>query len=222
VLSALDELTLRDSTLVVLTADHGESLGEHDYIGHGRRLFESIIRIPLIVRLPGEVPAGLVVPAPVSILDTGPTILDPTVEKLPRYKRPPVLHAGHSFVAAFRNGGWLPGRTQYYVTFAGKKGFAPGWLSWLWVREEELPLRLGRLRGAGKTVWSPGGDSLEIYDVASDPRELGPVRLDPGGSEYEKETASLRRWFSATKYQEGEDSLTSRDLEVLRSLGYVQ
>lgn len=221
-LSALDELKLRESTLVVLTADHGESLGEHDYVGHGRHLFENIIRIPLVVRLPGAVPAGRVISSPVSILDIGPTILDLTVEKLPRYKRPPVLHSGHSFVAAFRDGGRLPERTQYYVTFAGKKGFAPSWLSWLWVHDGELPLRFGRLKGDDKTVWSPGDDSLEIYDVSADRYETRPIQLDPGNSEYGKETASLRWWFSATEFREGEDSLTSRDLEVLKSLGYLQ
>ena len=54
-LARLDELGLKESTLVVLTSDHGESLGEHGYVGHGRQLSEGIVHIPLIMRYPRKV-----------------------------------------------------------------------------------------------------------------------------------------------------------------------
>jgi len=56
-LSFLDARGLSERTLVVLTADHGESLGEHGEATHGLFLYESTLRIPLILRYPGA-PAG--------------------------------------------------------------------------------------------------------------------------------------------------------------------
>ena len=54
VLDALDASAVRDRTLVVLTSDHGESLGEHDYyFDHGENLFDPSMRIPLLVAGPG-------------------------------------------------------------------------------------------------------------------------------------------------------------------------
>jgi arylsulfatase A-like enzyme len=74
-LDALDQQGLRHSTLVVLTADHGESLGEHGYVGHGRRLHEGILQVPLIMRYP-KILEHKVIQEPVSLLDVTPTILD--------------------------------------------------------------------------------------------------------------------------------------------------
>jgi arylsulfatase A-like enzyme len=65
------------STAVVLTSDHGESLGEHDYFfDHGDDLFNPSLRIPLILSFPGFLPAGERVSGAVSTLDVFPTILD--------------------------------------------------------------------------------------------------------------------------------------------------
>ena len=75
-LDRIDRLGLRDSTVVVLTSDHGESLGEHGYVGHGSRLDEGILRVPLIVRYPKKIAQGTVIREPVSLLDVAPTVLD--------------------------------------------------------------------------------------------------------------------------------------------------
>ena len=65
-----------DRTLVVLTSDHGESLGEHDYyFDHGENLFHPSLRVPLIVRAPGA-PAGRRSAVFASTLDLVPTVLD--------------------------------------------------------------------------------------------------------------------------------------------------
>jgi arylsulfatase A-like enzyme len=77
VLDALEESPHRNSTLVVLTSDHGESLGEHDYFfDHGHDLFDSSLRIPLILSFPGILPQGEIVQAAVSTLDIFPSVLD--------------------------------------------------------------------------------------------------------------------------------------------------
>ena len=58
VLDALDRSPAAGRTLVVITSDHGESLGEHDYyFDHGQDVFDPCLRIPLLVALPGAPPA---------------------------------------------------------------------------------------------------------------------------------------------------------------------
>jgi Flp pilus assembly protein TadD/arylsulfatase A-like enzyme len=106
-LSFLDEKGLTGRTLVVLTADHGESLGEHGELTHGLFLYESTLRIPLVFRYPGA-PAGKRVPAPMHITGVAPRILEilrlpPLPGGTPKDERPfyaetfvPRLHYGWS------------------------------------------------------------------------------------------------------------------------------
>jgi arylsulfatase A-like enzyme len=42
-----------DRTMVIVTSDHGEAFGDHDHVGHGKLLYQELIRVPLIVRIPG-------------------------------------------------------------------------------------------------------------------------------------------------------------------------
>ena len=65
---------LERDTLVVLTADHGEELLEHGWIGHTRTLYDELLHVPLVVSLPGRI-APRAVEDPVSLLDVAPTIL---------------------------------------------------------------------------------------------------------------------------------------------------
>jgi hypothetical protein len=72
--SLLSELATRERTpLIALTSDHGESLGEHGYTGHGTSLYEEQLHIPLMLSGPG-VKQG-VVDRPVSMVDLAPTLL---------------------------------------------------------------------------------------------------------------------------------------------------
>jgi choline-sulfatase len=75
---ALVARDLLDDTMVIVTADHGEELFEHGSVGHGGdRLWESIVRIPLIVHQPGQVDARRIT-APVGLVDVVPTVLEAT------------------------------------------------------------------------------------------------------------------------------------------------
>jgi arylsulfatase A-like enzyme len=75
VLTALDDLGLTDHTLVIVHADHGQSLLEHSYFGHGRFLYDPVQRIPMLMRLPGVIPAGSRVSRMVRNIDIFPTVL---------------------------------------------------------------------------------------------------------------------------------------------------
>ncbi|WP_165226528.1 sulfatase [Aquisphaera insulae] len=74
-----DELAWRgelDDTVIILTADHGEAIGEHGLTGHGRSLYDSEVRVPLLLFLPHRAHGGEVVSRPVSLRDIPATILD--------------------------------------------------------------------------------------------------------------------------------------------------
>jgi arylsulfatase A-like enzyme len=77
----LDELEQRgalENTLVIVTADHGESFGEHQIFGHARSLYRPELHVPLVIVGPpgGRVPSGQVVDQPVSLRDVAATVVD--------------------------------------------------------------------------------------------------------------------------------------------------
>ena len=74
-LAKLDELHLSDHTLVIFTADHGEQLGDHGMLSKFV-FYEGSVHIPLLMRLPGVIPPGTVVKAPVTQMDLFSTLLD--------------------------------------------------------------------------------------------------------------------------------------------------
>lgn len=71
----LDRRGLGADTLIVITSDHGEAIGEHDTFSHGQTVHDEVMRVPLIVRQPGRVPAGMRVRTPVSTAEIVPTLL---------------------------------------------------------------------------------------------------------------------------------------------------
>ncbi len=75
-LTGLEERGLRENTLIVFLSDHGEEFFEHEGFGHGHALYGEVIRVPLILRLPGVMPEGLRVRSQVRLIDVMPTILE--------------------------------------------------------------------------------------------------------------------------------------------------
>jgi arylsulfatase A-like enzyme/Flp pilus assembly protein TadD len=75
-LDNLAQLGLHNRLLVAVVADHGESLGEHGEETHSIFIYESAIRVPMILWRPGLLPAGRLVSEPVRTIDLAPTILD--------------------------------------------------------------------------------------------------------------------------------------------------
>lgn len=76
----LREAQQLDNTLIMLTADHGEELLDHGFVGHAStalqaKLYEELIHIPLIVSMPGQIEGGSIVTNPVSQVDIAPTVL---------------------------------------------------------------------------------------------------------------------------------------------------
>jgi arylsulfatase A-like enzyme len=76
VFNRLEELALLDESVIVLGADHGEELDEHGCWFDHHGLYETNVRVPLLVRLPGAAEAGRVARAPANLMDVAPTLLE--------------------------------------------------------------------------------------------------------------------------------------------------
>ncbi len=220
-LAQLERHGLADNTLVVLVSDHGEGLGEHGFVGHGRWLYESTVRVPWIMRLPGTIPPGTVVTNNVSTMDLAPTLLDIAVPEFRSEGQITFSFAGQSQVAAITTQAKAEPRSIHFVSFDGKKGFAPSWLSWIWKPNVGLPYRMGKLDGLVKMIWTPVDSVFEMFDLASDPFETGPQTLAEHDQRYQFEEAAFERWFESTDLAESEARLGKRDIEILESLGYI-
>ena len=139
-----------DDTLVVMTADHGEGLGEHQELTHSYLLYESTLHVPLVMRGPG-VAAGRRVAGRVRLVDVAPTVLDALDIPIPadmqgRSLEPMLSGAPPPAVA----------RTHYAETLSPR-------LSQNW----------GELRALFDGPWKyVHGPKPELFDLSSDPREL--------------------------------------------------
>ncbi len=146
VLRWLDQRQIASKTLVIVTSDHGEGLGDHDEMGHGILLHESTLHVPLIVSGPAPVPQGHTVTRLVGLIDVMPTILALVGQPIP---------PGLDGVNLLDPPGAGP-RALYIETLASK--FFRGWAPLLGIRRADY-----------KFVLAP---KPELYDLTSDPKEL--------------------------------------------------
>ncbi len=208
----LEALDPGRETLVVLTADHGESLGEHDYFyHHGNYLYEPDVKVPLILSLPSRLPQGVVVDSQVRSVDIAPTVLelvDPTAQS-PATGRSllPLISGeerGHreAFIESDTNA-WAENRRSYLPGIAGK---------WVAVRDGRYKLiRIPR----------PEADLHELYDLDRDPAET--VNLYAALPEVARRLGEkLDGWLaSAPPPPPSPAPLDEETRQRLRSLGYV-
>ncbi|MGH9346488.1 MAG: sulfatase-like hydrolase/transferase [Vicinamibacterales bacterium] len=185
-----------DRTLVIVTADHGESLGEHGERTHGLFAYEGVMRVPLVVAGPG-VPLRVVRTPVTSHADVMPTILDLAGVIGPRSD-------GRSRVPALR-GEEMPEHPVYVEALdaALMRGGAP---------------LTGVVSGQWKFIDLP---VPELYDVVSDPGEqTNRVAAEPGlATRLRDLTVSSR---TASFRADGAGSLAEPEARArLRSLGYV-
>ncbi len=75
ILDTLDRLGIAEQTLVVFTTDHGHFLGQHGLIAKGAFHYEDLLRLPFLVRQPGQVPAGATTDSLQALVDLAPTFL---------------------------------------------------------------------------------------------------------------------------------------------------
>jgi len=74
----LKEKALLDETVVIITSDHGEHMGENSFLGHDFSIHHALIRVPLVIRFPAHFPGGRTVKTNVSLVDIYPTLISVT------------------------------------------------------------------------------------------------------------------------------------------------
>jgi arylsulfatase A-like enzyme len=196
-----------DSTLLVFLSDHGESLGEHDYWGHGKNTHWPNLRIPLILRGPG-IPAGRRVAAGASIVDVLPTLLDLLgLAPLPGAEGRTLTGtwAGHDGADRLR---FAIGERPTALTKKGRHHY-------------NHPLMISAQNGAAKAVYDFGDGNLRYYDLRGDRMEEKPLAQPP--VEMRPPLGrQLSDWYQdLTKYEEDGGELTPEDVDQLKSLGYL-
>ncbi|MCA9562070.1 MAG: sulfatase, partial [Myxococcales bacterium] len=72
----LESMGILDDTLVIVTADHGDEFWEHGSVGHGHNVYDELVHVPLLMRYPGGLPAGVTVEVGVDSVDVISTIAD--------------------------------------------------------------------------------------------------------------------------------------------------
>ena len=109
IFASIDDLGLDGNTLVVITSDHGETLYDHDCFFDHHGLYDPTLRIPLIFRMPGRVPAGKRVCTYNTQMNATPTVLDLLGVQ------PGIKFDGASLAPEI-NGGWRTPNTEFYIT----------------------------------------------------------------------------------------------------------
>jgi len=171
VLDALDKSPFRDNTIVVLTSDHGWSMGEKDWL-YKLSLWEDTCRIPMIIRVPGMTPKGGQSGHPVSLIDLYPTMVDLCGLKGDTRKNekgaPLDGHSMRPFLADPKNGTWDgpdAALSMILPKFPGKS----------------YPMSMMhysiRTRDYRYTLYNNGKE--EVYDHRSDPNEWTNLAGDP-------------------------------------------
>ncbi|MEM7584512.1 MAG: sulfatase-like hydrolase/transferase [Acidobacteriota bacterium] len=199
-LAELKRLGVYDRTLIVFTSDHGEGRGEHNEATHSHLLYESTLRVPLVIRVPGGL-AGERVTQRVGIIDVLPTVLD--LLNLPE----PEGIQGRSLLPLLEGRGQTKPRDLYAETLSPR-------LSRNW----------GELRALFyQDLKYVHGPRSELFDLSADPKELADLT-----AERPEAVAGLRarlEQYLADHEVTGLDSSVDVAPETARrlaALGYLQ
>ena len=152
VLATLEASGQAKDTAVVIFSDHGEAFGEHRFGGermyfHGQTLYDELLRVPLMIRIPGVAPR--VVDGNVALLDLAPTLCD-----LVKAPRPATMH-GHSLLGAILGEPLRPERV--YAEMLPATSWNHYWRA--------------LVDGNWKLIQKLSENTTELYDLSTDPTE---------------------------------------------------
>lgn len=200
----------KENTVILFTADHGESLYEHDYLGHGRRIYQDNLHVPLIVQAPGVTPGRT--PMPTCVLDIAPTLLafagiDPVPGML-----------GKNLLQGNGPNSAIPlSRTRFFETYGGAVPKFPGAKA---IMGDRKPMRQGMCHEGWKFI--VGGEKPELYFLPEDRGELKNL-----AAQKQDIVADFRKrlvlWNKEHLRGESEPAeLSEDDIQALESLGYLE
>ncbi len=196
-LKTLNQLELADDTLVVMFGDHGEGLGQHDEATHGCLVYDSVMRVPLVMRCGTKLGGGIHIDRPVSLVDVMPTILS-----LLGLEGPGAMDGIDLTRAA------TGPRPIYLESLQGLADY--GWAALLAVQE-----------GSTKYIHGPQD---ELFDLAADPFErtdLSPTEPARIAAMHAHLEALYGDDLTAAVTARATHQLSDEDLRKLQSLGYL-
>jgi arylsulfatase A-like enzyme len=193
--------------IIAITSDHGEGLGDHDYLEHGKHLWEEQLRVPLLLSGPGLEP-GARVAAPVGLVDLAATL------------------AALAGIEADELAGrpWpIAGGPQPRPTLFAERPLFPvrddNWRGRALLREESLEPQTAVITDEHKLIWRQDRAPL-LFDLAADPREREDRAGVAGDALRELESRRLAWLASLTEGAAAAERSDDDTLRMLETLGY--
>ena len=205
-IATLQELGHNEDTLIVFTADHGEEFLERGWLGHTRTLYDELVRVPLILRMPGPIVRS-VIAEPVSLTSLPATILELLGLDVPEAYR------GESLVPLLADPSAVPRDGPLIeVDFAAA----------LAQNAPKTAKKQALVEGRFKIIRDELAQSIELYDVVSDPGERTDLAASqPLRRQALSEALDARfRALEAGRVEERFRDLSEDELSELRALGY--
>ncbi len=219
----LQELGLRDRSLLAFYADHGEEFHDHSRMWHGHTVYGEMIRVPLILWAPGRVAARQVIDEPVSLIDVMPTLLEMSGLRVPpaaqgQSLRPLLGKEGGTGVVT-ADSGWKRRPVIAEKQPMSNKEHPQA--------DECYAIMDGRWKLIQNVVRGPDKPEFELFAFLDDPLDQKNVAAEHPDV-VTRLTRDITAWRkSATEARLKPDSeatkgMTAEQLEQLRSLGYVK
>jgi len=216
IIDGLRERGLLDSTILVITADHGESLTERDacYFTHDPFLYEETLHVPLIVRLPGAKYAGTRVSELARLIDVVPTLHELADVALVGDEQ------GHSLVPQMAGqpseGAVLLAGTRTKNAKETVQRIEPGQPGW-------LEQRVAISDGHHKAIHDVEADVWQLFDLDADPGEVHNLAVDPAFAKQLAHLQAIAEKLSTSLPAAGDTTTAlAADLEqLLISTGYL-
>ncbi|MBI1786279.1 MAG: sulfatase [Acidobacteria bacterium] len=227
----LRRLGLEDKVQIAFIGDHGEEFIEHGRMFHGQTVYGELAGVPLLLYRPGAIPQGIQIKETVRSIDLMPTLLDLSGLAVPKRAQGqsllPLLAAardakgkGGSVAEAAQRLGWKP---EPAVTEKAKSENAGGPPP---LETESYGLVLGGWKLVHNVQRSAGAPEFELYNHADDPLD----KTDVAGQHPDvvgrlrEQLAAWHKMVEAGKLPKGDvaEGMSQKDLDRLRSLGYVQ
>jgi len=200
-LAELERRGQLDETLIVFSSDHGEGLGQHNHLAHIHQVYDTLIRVPLIVVDPRTSHAGTRVSHRVAWVDLFPTIAEMLGVD------PPSPSSGTSLAPLLRGDPMAPrpvfAETRRPDAFTDKRAIISGNFKFI-------------------HSWSDGREWEELYDLETDPGELHDLVSQRPDVSDELRRALYDRLRMALRGRADEAELSPDDLDRLQALGYVR
>ncbi len=224
----LQDLGQLDSTVFIVTSDHGENIGDHGHMDHVFSLYETTTRVPLLIRCPSLFAPGSTVESPVQLTDLFPTVL--AVAGVDDAEYP---SHGRSLL------GDLPRDREILCEYYYPQQAIKGYRRLDDRRNLKLAPYLRRIRsltaGGMKLILGSDGRS-ELYDLQGDPHELADIIESPAHAEIARALEERLTDFVDGHRRARGDTLGEPDSEpgepdarldeatrkALRSLGYLE